>query len=898
MVKGKASSLGLVTPSFVSALFCAMLCTLALSFLVSAGCAVTILDESNLQGTTGSKYWQITAPGEYVTSLPGQQLSTNNNYAIWILASDVILDGNGLTITGSGIPENPGSNSGYGIRVVNGHNITIKNFIVMKKYYGLIFDGCTNARAENMDMNNNKFGIYTCNTGDIQVLNSEFSQNSAGVNLITPQNCLIQTCNFMANSNGIYTTGASNLKVTQCNLADNQNDGIWLEGSTSSEISYNYITNSGYLGIYLASSSNNNIIYNNYFKNTDNEGFDSASLLNQWNVPPTSGENIIGGNKICGNYWNNPENTGPSEMILDSDGDGICDQPYQIDPNDVDLYPLHVTNSVKVLDESNVKGSSGYQYWDITSPGMYILGFSGDSFYTNNNYAIRIFCCDVFLDGKGKTITGPAPANLNGPGDTRSQTANSVYGIRVNCGFPDDYGTNITIHNINIKKKYFGVIFEQVDTGGLTGSQFSDNIEGVYGWNCKKIQISDNIITSCRNGIVFDSDCNYNTVDNNQISSNSEFGILLWLACSHNIITNNVITNNDNNGISCSDGGTYNTISSNTIEGNPNGIYLYNYSKNKIINNDLTGNTNDGIWIDKSNNNQCSGNTVKNSGYVGIYIGQSSSGNSIYNNYLKNIDNEESDGTTPNNQWSITPVSAKNIIGGPKIGGNFYTNPSGTGFSDTHPDSDNNGFCDSSYIHPRDIIDYYPLHEVILCGDGERIGLFRPSTQMWYMDYDNDGVTDNSVKYGRSTDIPVAGDWDGDGRDEIGLFRPSTQMWYLDYNNDRVTDYSVKWGESTDIPVAGDWDGDGKDEIGLFRPSTRYWYLDYDNDGVNDYMVKWGVSTDMPVAGDWDDDGKDEIGLFRPSTQMWYMDYDIDGVKDYMVKWGASTDIPVAGAWI
>jgi len=85
----------------------------------------------------------------------------------------------------------------------------------------------------------------------------------------------------------------------------------------------------------------------------------------------------------------------------------------------------------------------------------------------------------------------------------------------------------------------------------------------------------------------------------------------------------------------------------------------------------------------------------------------------------------------------------------------------------------------------------------------------------------------------------------------IGLFRPSTQMWYLDYDNNGTTDYQIKWGLSTDIPVTGDWDGDGKDETGLFRPSTQMWYLDYDNNGATDYQVKWGASTDKPVVGSW-----------------------------------------------
>jgi hypothetical protein len=76
-------------------------------------------------------------------------------------------------------------------------------------------------------------------------------------------------------------------------------------------------------------------------------------------------------------------------------------------------------------------------------------------------------------------------------------------------------------------------------------------------------------------------------------------------------------------------------------------------------------------------------------------------------------------------------------------------------------------------------------------------------------------------------------------------------MWYLDYDNNGLSNYKVKWGDLSDIPVAGDWDGDNYDEIGLYRPSTQMWYLDYDNNGLSDFKVKWGDGSDKPVAGVW-----------------------------------------------
>ncbi|MFA6363341.1 lectin like domain-containing protein [Methanoregula sp.] len=177
------------------------------------------------------------------------------------------------------------------------------------------------------------------------------------------------------------------------------------------------------------------------------------------------------------------------------------------------------------------------------------------------------------------------------------------------------------------------------------------------------------------------------------------------------------------------------------------------------------------------------------------------------------------------------------------------------------------------------------------------IGVFRSSTGYWYLDYNFDGTVDKTAKFGKSGDLAVAGDWNGAGNSEIGVFRSSTGYWYLDYNFDGTVDKTVKFGKSGDPAVAGDWNGAGNSEIGVFRPSTGYWYLDYNFDGTVDKTVKFGKSGDLAVAGDWNGAGNSEIGVFRPSTGTWYLDYNFDGTVDKTVKFGKSGDSPVAGHW-
>jgi hypothetical protein len=81
--------------------------------------------------------------------------------------------------------------------------------------------------------------------------------------------------------------------------------------------------------------------------------------------------------------------------------------------------------------------------------------------------------------------------------------------------------------------------------------------------------------------------------------------------------------------------------------------------------------------------------------------------------------------------------------------------------------------------------------------------------------------------------------------DGIGVFRPSTHLFYL--KNGSVTTI-VNWGLSTDLPVTGDWNGDGLHDVGIYRPSTHTFFL---KNGSVTTSINWGLDTDLPVTGMW-----------------------------------------------
>jgi len=204
-------------------------------------------------------------------------------------------------------------------------------------------------------------------------------------------------------------------------------------------------------------------------------------------------------------------------------------------------------------------------------------------------------------------------------------------------------------------------------------------------------------------------------------------------------------------------------------------------------------------------------------------------------------------------------------------------------------------------------------------GDGfSEVGVYRAATGQWFFDLDNSGSWTDCIatggtdlcltQFGAPSDIPVTGDWNGDGLDEVGVFRQG--QWYFDIDGSGTWDsnqdaFRLNFGASTDIPVTGDWDGDGRTEIGTYRQGT--WFIDFNGNGRwddiagGDRLYTFGASTDIPVTVDWNNDGTTEIAVYRPAFGAWFLDngsgqWEV-GVDQVITNFGGSTDKPVTGLW-
>jgi hypothetical protein len=163
------------------------------------------------------------------------------------------------------------------------------------------------------------------------------------------------------------------------------------------------------------------------------------------------------------------------------------------------------------------------------------------------------------------------------------------------------------------------------------------------------------------------------------------------------------------------------------------------------------------------------------------------------------------------------------------------------------------------------------------------------------------------LRFGQAGDQPIAGDWDGDGIDDVGVYRPSTSEFVLRVSQTStpphclictpvttITTVTQQFGSLGDLPVTGDWDGDGKDNIGVFHQGVFLETIDgFEANGSSIF----GFVGDLPLTGDWTGVGRHQLGLFHPSTATMSLETQLGIGPDINFTFGSAGDLPVAGHW-
>jgi hypothetical protein len=183
-------------------------------------------------------------------------------------------------------------------------------------------------------------------------------------------------------------------------------------------------------------------------------------------------------------------------------------------------------------------------------------------------------------------------------------------------------------------------------------------------------------------------------------------------------------------------------------------------------------------------------------------------------------------------------------------------------------------------------------------GDGRTdAAVYRPSNAVWYIVQSSNGSV-MTRQWGQPAlgDMPVQADFDGDGRTDIAVYRQTTGQWFVVRSgNGQVL--VATWGQPAlgDVPIPADYDGDGRANFAVYRSSTGVWFVLRPSGAA--FAWQWGVPSlaDQPVPGDYDGDGVTDFAVYRHATGEWFIQ-PVSGAPVLYSQWGQPTlaDVPIA----
>nr|WP_269849067.1 NosD domain-containing protein [Methanosarcina horonobensis] len=503
---------------------------------------------------------------------------------------------------------------------------------------------------------------------------------------------------------GIYLEGVSGCSISENILSDNY-QGAWLYESENCTLSENTVTG-GEFGLHLDNSGNSSV---------NDNSISSVSTCGLW-------LNRASGNEVSGNE-------------LQDNGYGIA---------------VRGLSDGNRLYNNTISGSERFGFWLSASEANILrnnsmqdntFNFMDDVYYRNENLIPNDIDTSNLVDGKTiYYLTGESDKVLDS-----SSNAGTVY--MIGC-------ENVTVRDLVLEKNGYGVFLAESSNSTLYNLTVFGNNNGIIGRDGIDCNYSNNNVKNNSCGIdLIDGKDNY--LNNNIISENM-YGLML--SSDSSVLRNNLLSDNEYSfGASPYTGqGTCDIDTSNLVNGKPiyylkgesdrvldtssnagtvylfdcenitvrdqvlehniYGLFLYNTTNSSLENNVISLND-EGIYLYISDTNILRDNNLSDN-YCGLELDDSGN-NSIYNNLFRNMDNIFLRGECDGNIWNVSRTDGPNILGGPYIGGNCWAAPGGTGFSETTPDADGDGFCDTSYEIPNsdNEFDSLPLYMPPEAGD-------------------------------------------------------------------------------------------------------------------------------------------------------------------------------------
>jgi hypothetical protein len=250
------------------------------------------------------------------------------------------------------------------------HNVSVKSFNIKNCGYGGYVEGDSMEFRDGVVSNARTAFVFSQKNNKVFVNNVTLTENDFGI--FMEQGIKLEIYNSTFNNH--YETAIYIENITanvSNNLFGNNKNSINLQGDSKITVNNNRIEDSEESSFYI--NSKNSLIYNNIIKGNNPIIFGSETLTffgndigsdiedpewkiesNSWNTTLQKTRNMRGGRFIGGNYWTNTLGQGYSDLCDDADSDGICDQPFSINLQNIDYLPISSFIPLKIIVHSPI----------------------------------------------------------------------------------------------------------------------------------------------------------------------------------------------------------------------------------------------------------------------------------------------------------------------------------------------------------------------------------------------------------------------------------------------------------------------------------------------------------------------------------------------------------------